>query len=151
MVERRELVIATLASAYGDACKVDVLDSNSLRSKVADVVNAQEIFHKQVSDKVRENRERQRRAADRGVMPNFDVGDYVLVARVRKRGVTPKLVSKWTGPWRVVTAETGHLYGVENIVSGDIRDVHVARLRYYADRELGMTAQLKDVFQHSFA
>jgi len=140
-----------LASAYGDAWKVDVLDSNSLQSKVADVVDAQENFHKQVSDKVRENRERQRRAADRGVMPNFDVGDYVLVARVRKRGVTPKLVSTWTGPWRVVTAETDHLYGVQNIVSGDIRDVHVARLRYYADRELGMTAQLKDVFQHSFA
>ena len=49
-----------------------------------------------------------------------------------------------------MTTETDHLYGVQNIVSGDIRDVHVARLRYYADRELGMTAQLKDVFRHSF-
>ena len=39
---------------------------------------------------------------------------------------------------------------MQNIVSGDVRDVHVARLRFYADRALAVTAELKDVFQHAF-
>ena len=44
---------------------------------------------------------------DRGkaVLPKFAIGDFVLYARVRRQGVTPKLVSTWTGPWRVVGAD----------------------------------------------
>ena len=32
-----------------------------------------------------------------------------------------------------------------------MRDAHVARLRYYADKELEVTADLKEVFQYAFA
>ena len=103
-----------------------------------------------MSDEVRKTRERQRRAAGRGVILGFAVGAYVLVARERKQGITPKLVNTWTGPWRVVTAATEHVYGVKNIVSGEVRDVHVARMRFYADRYLDLTAERKDVFQHTF-
>ena len=49
----------TLASAYGETWTVDVLDPISLRNKIADVVAAQEQFHKQVSEEVRKSRERQ--------------------------------------------------------------------------------------------
>ena len=73
-----------------------------------------------------------------------------MVARVRKSGATPKLVTTWTGPWRVVTAEQPHVYGVQNIISGEVRDVHVVRLCFYADSALDITSDLKDVFQHSF-
>ena len=45
-----------------------------------------------------------------------------------------------TGPWRVVSAEQQHVYGLQNIVSGEVRDVHVARLRFYADAALAITA-----------
>lgn len=31
-----------------------------------------------------------------------------------------------------------------------MRDVHVARLRFYSDAQLDVTSDLKDVFQHSF-
>ena len=96
------------------------------------------------------NRDRQRTAASRGVLPNLSVGDYVFVARVRRSGSTPKLLMTWTGPWRVVSAEQPHVYGVQNIVSGDVRDVHVTRIRFYADSALAITAELKDVFQHAF-
>ncbi|CAB1109586.1 unnamed protein product [Ectocarpus sp. CCAP 1310/34] len=92
----------------------------------------------------------QRAAASRGDLPAFTVGDYVMVARVRRSGITPKLSSTWTGPWRVVSAAKKHVYGVQNIVNGQVRDVHVARLRFYADSELNVTSDLKDVFQHSF-
>ena len=127
-----------------------MLDGAALRRHVRGVVDAQVALHKEVLTKVQANRDRQRTAASKGALPNFAVGDYVLVARVRRSGSTPKLLMTWTGPWRVVSAEKPHVFGVQNIVSGDVRDVHVARLRFYADRELAITAELKDVFQHAF-
>ena len=38
------------------------------------------------------------------------------------------------------------MYGVQSIVSGDVRDVHVARMRFYADAALEITAKLKEFF-----
>ena len=73
-----------------------------------------------------------------------------MVARVRRPGSTPKFVSTWTGPWRIVTADKVHVYGVQNIVTGEVKDVHVVRLRFYADKDLEMTAALKEVVQHAF-
>ena len=45
--------------------------------------------HKDVLDKVQANRGKQRAAASGGNLPNFVVGEYVLVARVRRSGSTP--------------------------------------------------------------
>ena len=45
-------------------------------------------------------------------MPNFEVGDYVLYARVRRPVVTPKLMATWTGPWRVVGAHHPHPFEI---------------------------------------
>ena len=142
--------LSTLASSTDQEWRVDVLDGKALRRHVAGVVAAQAELHKQVLDKVQASRERQRASASRGVLPNFSVGEYVLVARVRRSGTTPKLLMTWTGPWRVVSAEQQHVYGVQNIVSGEVRDVHVARLRFYADAALAITAEVKEVFQHAF-
>ena len=83
-------------------------------------------------------------------MPNFEVGDYVLYARVRRPGVTPKLMATWTGPWRVVGAHHPHLFEIQNIVSGRVHTAHVDRLRFYADSQLNVTADVKNVFQHAF-
>ena len=47
-----------------------------------------------------------------------------MVASVRRPGSMPKLVSTWTGPWRIVTADKVHVYGVTNIVTGEVKDVH---------------------------
>ena len=43
------------------------------------------------------------------------------------------------------------MYSVHNIVTGEVKDVHVLRLRFYADNDLEMMAALKEVFQHAFA
>ena len=41
---------------------------------------------------------------DRGkTLPHFTAGDYVLVARESRQGKHRKLMSTWTGPWRVPT------------------------------------------------
>ena len=66
--------------------------------------------------------------------------------------MTPKLMSTWTGPWRVVGADHSHVFWVQNIVSGKVHIAHVARVRFCADADLNITtAEIKDVFQHSYA
>ena len=66
-------------------------------------------------------------------LPNFEVGDYVLYARVRRPGVTPKPIATWTGPWRVVGTHHPHLFEIPNIVSGRVHTACVARRRFCAD------------------
>ena len=55
------------------------------------VVEAQQRRYKVVEEWVKKNSERQRQIASRGQLTNFAVGDYVMVARVRRPGSTPKL------------------------------------------------------------
>lgn len=54
---------------------------------------------------------------------------------------TPRLMSTWAGPWRVVMAEQVHVYSYEmqNIVPGAANGFRVARLRLYADETLHAT------------
>ena len=47
--------------------------------------------------------------------------------RVRRPGSTPKLVCTWTSPWR---NDKVHVYGVQNNVTGEVKDVYVVRLRF---------------------
>ena len=138
--------LSTLASSTLGDWQVNLLDTASLRRHVRGVLDAQVALHKEMLTKVQANRDRQRTAASKGALPNFDVDDDALVGPVRRSGSTPKLLMTWTGPWRVASAEQPHVYGVQNIVSGDVRDVHVARMRFYADRELSITADTEGCF-----
>ena len=54
----------------------------------------------------------------------FTVGDYVLVARVSNQGKHHKLMSTWTGPWRVTNDDKEHVYAVQHMVTAELRDVH---------------------------
>ena len=39
---------------------------------------------------------------------------------------------------------------MQNIVSGEVQEVHVARICFCADAALEITAELKEIFQHAF-
>ena len=106
------IALSTLASSTGLDWQVDVLDEKAPRAKVQSVVAAQSHLHKEVLVKVQANRGKQRVAASRGSLPIFLVGDYVLVARVRRSGSTLKLLMTWTGPWGMVVDPQSHVYGV---------------------------------------
>ena len=69
------------------------------------MVEVQSQLHEEILDKVQANRGKQRVAASRGNLMNVTVGEYVLVARVRRSGSTPKLLIPWTGPWRMVVPQ----------------------------------------------
>ena len=95
---------------------MDVMDADSLCAKASQVVDEQERFCKDVPAAVAVSRETKRKIAQ-AVLPKFAVGDFVLYARVRRQGVTPKLMSTWTRPWRVVGADHSHVYSVQKIVA----------------------------------
>ena len=78
---------------------MDVMDADSLRAKGRHIVDEQERFCKDVQAAVAVSRDSKRKIAQgKAVLPKFAVGDFVLYARVRRQGVTPKLMSTWTGP-----------------------------------------------------
>ena len=73
------------------------------------------------------------------------VGDYVLVARVSRQGKHRKLMSTWTGPWRVANVDKEHMYTVQQVATAELRDVHVARMWFYGDDKLEITVELLKV------
>jgi hypothetical protein len=75
--------------------------------------------------------------------PNFQVGDYVIVAEHCKSGTT-KLQIKWKGPRRVASVES-YVFVVENLLTKYLKAAHATRSRFYKDKELNVTAELAQV------
>ena len=115
-----------------------------MQKSVAESVTVQEELRREVFEQVRAARDRKRVAASAGSLPNFEVGDYVLVTRVRKLSSAPKLVTTWTGPWRVVSSGSPHVYNVQDIVTGVTNEVHVVRMCAYADSSLAVGAEVQE-------
>ena len=51
------------------------------------------------------------------------------------------------GLWRVANDDKDHVYAVQHLVTAEPRDVHVAKMRLYADDKLESTGELLNVFQ----
>jgi hypothetical protein len=62
--------------------------------------------------------------------PNFQVGDYVLVAEHHK-GDTSKLQVKWKCPRRVASEQSDNMFVVENLLTKKLKAAHATRLRFY--------------------
>ena len=141
--------MSVLAGEDGDAWTVEELDVSceQMQSWVAGWVREKEDLRREMVKRIREQRERVREVTGRGYLPMFEVGDYVLVARVRKPGRVPKLVQTWTGPWRVVPGGSEHVRVVEDIVTGETKEVHVVRMRPYADSSLVVGVEVREVFE----
>jgi Chromo (CHRromatin Organisation MOdifier) domain len=79
--------------------------------------------------------------------PNFQVGDYVLVAEHRKSSMS-KLQVKWKGLRRVASVESGYVFIVENLLTKELKAARATRLRFYKDKELNVTAELAQAAEH---
>ena len=141
--------MSVLAGEDGEARTVEELDVSceQMQAWVAGWVREQEDLRHDVVKRVREQRARVRELSGRGHLPVFEVGDYVLVARVRKLGRVPKLIQTWIGPWRVVPGGSEHVRVVEDIVTGETKEVHVVRIRPYADSSLVVGTEVREVFE----
>jgi hypothetical protein len=80
--------------------------------------------------------------------PNFQVGDYVLVAEHSKSGVS-KLQVKWKGLRRVASVESEYVFVVENLLTNELKAAHATRLRFYKDKDLNVTAELAQADEHN--
>jgi hypothetical protein len=80
--------------------------------------------------------------------PNFQVGDYVLVAEHRKSGVS-KFQVEWKGSRRVASVEFDYMFVVENLLTKELKAAHATRLRFYKDKDLNATAELAQAAEHN--
>ena len=120
------------------------MSCEKMQTWVSGWVREQEDLRRYVVKCVREQRERVREPSGRGHLPVFEVGDYVLVARVRKPSRVPKPTQIGTGPWYVVPGGSEHVSAVEDFVTGETKEVHVVLIRPYADSSLVVGAEVRE-------
>ena len=78
------------------------IDEDRLQQLVIFVVDTEEEFLAGVLQRVDADRSHHCARGSRGkTLPHFTVGDYVLMAWVSRQGKHRKLMSTWTGLWRV--------------------------------------------------
>ena len=103
----------------------------NVESLVKHMAHILPFIHKSVT----RNRKQARVTDNHGLLPNFNVGDYVLVAR-SEFFAGEKLGLRWRGPRPVIKAVSIYIYTVQGLRNG-IRDgVHISHLKFYRDSEL---------------
>lgn len=129
-----------MTSPSGDQWRFCVFSEQQLRQPMSQLLATQEELCRLVHAKVSESRFRQRRVAGSFEVLKICVADFVLVARVSRPGITPKLAATYMPPFRIV-----------GIDPSGIQTVHVGGLQVYSESQLHETAHHKDVFQHACA
>jgi Integrase core domain/Integrase zinc binding domain len=95
---------------------------NALRPAVHEI-------HKRAFDAATSRRASARAAASGRAAPNFELGDFVLVAR-RERPAGDKLTLRWRGPMRIVSTLSEHVYEVQSLETESVQAVHATRFRF---------------------
>ena len=73
---------------------------------------------------------------------NFGQGDFVLYTAVSKlRG---KLQGRKLGPAVITSVRSDWVYEIQNLVTGEKKDVHAQRLEFYHDSSLEVTENLRE-------
>lgn len=132
-----------------------VCDYEAVKRKVAsamkDLAEARDKLHKQAAVSAKQVRDRRRMQANkkRGAkFPSFIVGDFVLVGREAQVS-GDKLRVRWRGPRRITAIRSPWVYEVEDLVHGRRKEVHATRLKFYQDKDLGVTEELRVQAAHS--
>ena len=143
-------LLASLVRDQQDVVDTIPLTDDNVRAMLENLAIAVDTMHKRVTHRAQAVRAAGRRRASKGTLPNFAVGDFVLMARARPPGKNSKMMFTWKGPWRVTNAPNPHIYQVQDIVSGKVTTAHVARLKLYKDSLLGVTEYVQEAFQYLF-
>ena len=127
----------------GSTAGIRRLDAVRVKEQVEELRKRLEEIHKVVDDKRLEKHLKNIEGVGVDNLPRFDIGDYVLVAR-RVRGTAPKLQVVWKGPHVIVGTVHGRVYKVKRLGAEEetAEEVHVRRLRRYADPSLNVTERL---------
>ncbi|KAE8888738.1 hypothetical protein PF005_g5317 [Phytophthora fragariae] len=126
--------------------KVTTLEAiqSAQRENVERLQRALEDMHKRSSQINADIRAASRANRDnkRGTtLAQFDIGDFVLYADVWQH-TRSKLRVKWCGPAQVVDTVSNWIFVIQNLVTGQRREAHASRLKFYADNSLNVTEDL---------
>lgn len=72
---------------------------------------------------------------------NFEIGEYVLVSKLRSNS-KKKLGVQWQGPYQVVGTVNSFVSIVRNLITHKDLEVHNSRLKFYSDADFMVTEQL---------
>ena len=84
---------------------------------------------------------RVRAARDAGKVPQFAIGEFVLITAALPRS---KLRVRWLGPLRVVGTVNDWVYTPEDIVTSRRKTVHVQRMKLYTDSSFQVTGDVRN-------
>lgn len=73
-------------------------DKVQITDRLGNIISTQDVLLRGILERHNEQRQHTRVQQNRGELPHFTVGDYVLLARVRKEGRNAKRMTTWTGP-----------------------------------------------------
>ena len=99
-------------------------------------------MHKEIVTLSEKERNRHRKRLEDRKRLNFGIGDYVLVG-IPEPKTGQKLCLKWRGPYRILQSARGYVFTLEDLISGDQKSVHGDRVRFYDDRFLHVTEEMK--------
>lgn len=105
-------LMASLVRNHHFVVDIVPIKGHDLRLLISSLASKIDRMHKMVITTVTNVRAERRHRESRRNIPYFAVGEFVLVARVSQPKRSSKLISTWTGPWRVTDASKEHLYQV---------------------------------------
>ncbi|ETV72286.1 hypothetical protein H257_12747 [Aphanomyces astaci] len=121
------------------------------RANIDRAREALDAMHKEMNATNSLKRDRARKAHNkkRGMqMAQFVVGDYVLYQDVWQHH-RANLRTTWCGPAFMTAVTSSWLYDVKNLITGDEREAHVSRLKFYADKSLHVSEDFKEHVAHN--
>ena len=118
----------------------------SIASNVKAARTALHTIHQAVDDITTRRHASHLRHQRGAVSINFMIGDYVLLADVKRRITADKLLCEWVGPYHVTDCPRPYIYQVTALVGSppSVKTAHASRLKLYSDRHLRLTETLRD-------
>lgn len=126
------------------------LSSEEFESMFYETTQALLEMHKDVQsgkETLRDGRNNRRNQKKHVKIPNFEIGDFVLVARPI-RHLRNKLNCVWKGPMQIVKSENEWVFQVRDMLTEHRELVHCTRMRFYSDKHLELTEDLKKQMAH---
>jgi hypothetical protein len=107
-----------------------------------------EEIHKDVKEAKEQQQKRNEKTSEKFQFPNFEIGDFVMYARVTKSPLG-KLMPTWIGPYRIIDTISDWVYKIENILTKEIVEAHIQKLRFYDNETLNVTEDIRTFVQDS--
>jgi hypothetical protein len=72
----------------------------------------------------------------------------MFATRRNLQGPSRKSKPRWTGPYKIVSTESDWDYVIEHLTTGEKFHAHSSRLKFYCDKDLEVTVDLKHQISH---